>query len=99
MTPVDPFRVAVFVFAAFPKNVLQKFASGSTPPDYGASTIHSADERLACETFAPMLNDFVVVRFLSEAMNCRLFGSYFTSAVTTSPACTGTVLMMYAQCG
>src|SRR5215813_13260306 len=99
MTPVDPFNVALFIFAASPKNVLQKFASGSTPPDHGASTIHSAEERLACPTFALMLNDFVVVRFLIETLNCRLFASYFTSAATTSPGCTGTVLMMYAQCG
>src|SRR5690349_5733807 len=67
--------------------VLPKFASGRTPKfEEGASTIHSAEERLAPGADWRVLNDLPVVLLMIDRVNAPVL--YTTEAEMLSPACT-----------
>src|SRR5262245_56439528 len=92
MLLVCPFNVAEApVMLAVPK-----LASGNTPPDHGASTIHSADERFADGSLWDVVNVQPLVEFCNVSTN--LPPMYWTSALNTSPAATG-ARIMYGNLG
>ena len=66
-----------------PKSIVPKFARGRTPPEEGASAIHSAEDRWAEGTFAEVLNDCPVVVSVIVTVKLRL--EYCTFAYIMSP--------------